>query len=120
MRSTRESLPVSMGSCTDMPGNTTMSSSGISLRDAMKNTIRSIVDVVNYRPHQVNWRGHEEHSTGMRGVGAADPAAPEPARPAAGAGGGARAVAGAVPRAVRDRTGQAGADEAAGGVALVR
>src|SRR6185436_4822784 len=120
MSSTRDSPPASMGNCTAMPGNTTMSSRGTSLRDAMKNTIRSIVDVVNHSSHQVNWAGHEEPSAGVWGVGAADSAAVEPARAAAGPGSGARAVPGAVPRALRHRTGEAGADEAAGGVAVVR
>src|SRR5204862_1116551 len=47
----------SMGSCTAMPGNTTMSSSGTSLRDAMALTLRSIVDDVNYCLHQLQWPG---------------------------------------------------------------
>src|SRR5690242_14577677 len=55
MSSTRASLPTSMGSVTGMPGNTTTSSSGTSLRDAMNATLRSNIDDVNYYEHQVNW-----------------------------------------------------------------
>src|SRR5579862_9636501 len=103
MRKTRESLPTSIGSVTAMPGKTTISSSGTTLRSVMPSKIRQVLYDVNNWPNKLYSDGETPGSSRQRGLGASAALLLHAARDAPSPGRRPAALTRAVPRAAPDR-----------------